>query len=170
MLNERLKRMREKYFNTIPCITAERLILATEAHKKFAGDAIPIFRAKIVKYVMENMTTLIMEDELIVGTATNEYRGANLFPEYTSSKWLIEDIDKFPVRKTDPYRISSEDREKILEALIYWEGKAIEDLAPYILPSHIEEARQMDLISVGCRNGVSGETTPNHKKFLANQM
>ena len=62
MLTERVRKIREKYFDTIPCITAERLVLATEAHKKFAGDAIPVFRAKIVKYVMENMTTLIMEN------------------------------------------------------------------------------------------------------------
>ena len=158
--------MREKYFNTIPAITAERLVLATEAYQKFAGDVAPVFRAKIVKYVMEHMTTLIMEDELIVGTPTNTYRGANLFPEYTSSSWLISDIDEFPVRKTDPYRISPEDRETILETLKYWEGKAIEDMAPEILPDYIENARQKDLISVGCRNGVSGETTPNHKKFL----
>lgn len=158
MLNERLTRMREKYFDTVPIITAERLVLVTEAHKKFAGDAIPIFRAKIVKYVMENMTTLIMDDELIVGTPTNEYRGANLFPEYTSSKWLVEDIDVFPVRSTDPYRITPQDREIILETLKYWDGKAMEDLAGEILPEHIEIARQRDLISVGCRNGVSGET------------
>lgn len=166
MLNERLRRMREKYFDTIPVITSERLVLATLAHQKFAGEAIPIFRAKIVRYVLENMTTLIMDDELIVGTPTNEYRGANLFPEYTSSKWLTEDIDEFPIRKTDPYRIKKEDREIILEALKYWEGKSMEDLSLEILPAYIENARQQDLISVGCRNGVSGETTPNHNKFL----
>lgn len=166
MLNERLTRMRNKYLNTIPAITAERLVLATEAYKKFAGDPAPIFRAKVAKYVMENMTTLIMEDELIVGTPTNEYRGANLFPEYTSSSWLISDIDEFPVRKTDPYRISPKDRETILETLKYWDGKAVEDLAADLLPKNVDDALKADLISVGLRNGVSGETTANHEKFM----
>ena len=166
MMTDRVRKIREKYFDTIPQITAERLVLATEAHKKFAGDAIPVFRAKIVRYVMEHMTTLIMEDELVVGTPTNKYKGANLFPEYTSSKWLTEDIDDFPVRKTDPYYISPEDREVILETLKEWEGRAMEDIAGEVLPDYIENARQKDLISVGCRNGVSGETTPNHKKFM----
>lgn len=41
LLNERLTRMREKYFNTIPAITAERLVLATEAYQKFAGEVAP---------------------------------------------------------------------------------------------------------------------------------
>ena len=166
MMTDRVRKIREKYFDTIPQITAERLVLATEAHKKFAGDAIPVFRAKIVRYVMEHMTTLIMEDELVVGTPTNKYKGANLFPEYTSSKWLTEDIDDFPVRKTDPYYISPEDREVILETLKEWEGRAMEDIAGEVLPDYIENARQKDLISVGCRNGVSGETTPNHQKFM----
>lgn len=80
MLTPRVKRMKEKYFDTIPQITAERLVLATEAYQKFAGDAVPIFRAKVVDYIMENMTTLILDDELIVGTATNAYRGCQPAP------------------------------------------------------------------------------------------
>ena len=126
MLNERLQRMRNKLWDSRPCITAERLELETEAYKQFAGDAIPIFRAKVVNYIMERMTTLIMEDELIVGTATNKYRGANLHPEFQSSSWYESDIDEFPVRSKDPYDISPEDREKILELLPYWKGKSME--------------------------------------------
>ena len=71
MLSPRISRMKERHLNTIPCITAERLVLQTEAYKKFAGDAVPIFRAKVVRYIMDRMTTLILDDELIVGTATN---------------------------------------------------------------------------------------------------
>lgn len=67
--------MKNKLMNSRPCITAERLVLETEAYQKFAGDAVPIFRAKVVNYIMEHMTTLIMDDELIVGTPTNQYRG-----------------------------------------------------------------------------------------------
>lgn len=138
MLNERLQRMRNKLWDSRPCITAERLVLATEAYKKFAGDAIPVFRAEVVNYIMEHMTTLIMEDELIVGTPTNKYRGANLHPEFQSSSWYISDIDDFPVRTKDPYDVAPEDREQILETLKYWEGKSMEDYSKTILPPHIE--------------------------------
>lgn len=166
MLTPRVKRMREKYFNTIPAITAERLVLATEAYQKFAGDAIPIFRAKVVNYIMENMTTLIMDDELIVGTATNAYRGANLHPEFQSSSWYISDIDEFSTRSKDPYYISPEDKETILETLKYWEGKSMEDLAQTALPDNIKELEKGDIICVGLENGVSGETVCNHEKIL----
>ncbi|MCI8811219.1 MAG: pyruvate formate-lyase [Oscillibacter sp.] len=166
MLNQRIQRMRDKLWDSRPCITAERLVLETEAYQKFAGDAVPIFRAKVVNYIMEHMTTLIMEDELIVGTATNKYRGANLHPEFQSSSWYISDIDDFPTRTKDPYDISPEDRETILETLKYWEGKSMEDLSKTALPKHILEACQDDIITVGLTNGVSGETTCDHEKLL----
>lgn len=166
MLTQRVKRMKEKYFETIPTITAERLVLATEAYQKFAGDAVPIFRAKVVKYIMENMTTLIMDDELIVGTATNAYRGANLHPEFQSSSWYISDIDEFSTRSKDPYYISPEDKATILETLKYWEGKSMEDLAQTALPAHIRELEKDDIICVGLENGVSGETVCDHEKIL----
>ncbi|NLY71660.1 MAG: formate C-acetyltransferase/glycerol dehydratase family glycyl radical enzyme [Clostridiales bacterium] len=165
-MTPRVKRMREKLFNTTPRITAERLVLATEAYKKFAGEAVPIFRAKVVNYIMENMTTLIFDDELIVGTATNAYRGANLHPDFQSSSWYISDIDEFSTRDKDPYYISPEDKEVILETLKYWEGKSMEDLAAQVLPKHIQELEKEDIICVGLKNGVSGETLCDHEKIL----
>ncbi len=166
MLTSRVQKMREKLFNTIPTITAERLVLATEAYQKFAGDAVPIFRAKVVNYIMENMTTLIMDDELIVGTATNAYRGSNLHPEFQSSSWYLSDIDEFSSRSKDPCNISPEDKATIVETLKYWEGKSMEDLAEIIMPASIRELQKDDVICVGLQNGVSGETTCDHEKIL----
>ena len=166
MLTPRVQRMKDKYFDTIPQITAERLVLQTEAYKKFAGEAVPVFRAKVVNYILENMTTLIMDDELIVGTATNAYRGANLHPEFQSSSWYISDIDDFSTRTKDPYYISPEDRKMILETLKYWDGKSMEDLSNLVMPSKIKELEKDDIICVGLENGVSGETTCDHEKIL----
>lgn len=137
MRTPRIERMRERYFNTIPSITSERLVLATEAYQKFAGDAVPVFRAKVVKYIMERMTTLIFDDELIVGTATNAYRGANLHPEFQSSSWYLSDLDEFSTRSKDPYYISPEDKEIIRKTLSYWEGKSMEDYADQVMPAYI---------------------------------
>ena len=166
MLTPRVQRMKDKYFDTIPQITSERLVLQTEAYKKFAGEAVPVFRAKVVNYILENMTTLIMDDELIVGTATNAYRGANLHPEFQSSSWYISDIDDFSTRTKDPYYISPEDRKMILETLKYWDGKSMEDLSNLVMPSKIKELEKDDIICVGLENGVSGETTCDHEKIL----
>lgn len=169
MLNERLQRMRNKLFDSRPCITAERLVLETEAYQKFAGEATPIFRAKVVKYIMEHMTTLLMADELVVGTPTNKYRGANLHPEFQSStEFYLPELDNFPTRKTDPYDISPEDRAVIKETLErYWKGKSMQDMSKTALPAYIRERIADDIITVGLTNGVSGETTCDHEKLLA---
>ena len=167
MLTPRVARMREKCLTTRPAITAERLVLATEAYQKFAGDAVPLFRAKVTNYVMERMSTLILEDELIVGTATNRYKGANLFPEFQSStKFYLAELDDLSTRTKDPYDISPEDKKLILEYLPYWEGKAMQDIARDALPKHTVECMADDIITVGLTNGVSGETTCDHEKLL----
>ena len=167
-MTDRVQALRNKYFSSRPCITAERLVLQTEAYQRFAGDAAPLFRAKVVNYIMEHMTTLVMDNELIVGTPTNKYRGANLHPEFQSAeKFYLHDIDAFPTRKCDPYDVSPEDRETIIKTLKdYWIGRSMEDIASQVLPPDIEKARREDLISVGLRNGVSGETTCDHEKLL----
>lgn len=167
-MTDRVQALRNKYFSSRPRITAERLVLQTEAYQRFAGDAAPLFRAKVVNYIMEHMTTLVMDNELIVGTPTNKYRGANLHPEFQSAeKFYLHDIDTFPTRKCDPYDVSPEDRETIIKTLKdYWIGRSMEDIASQVLPPDIEKARREDLISVGLRNGVSGETTCDHEKLL----
>ena len=43
MLNPRIQKMRDRLWDTRPCITAERLVLATEAYEKFAGEVPPRF-------------------------------------------------------------------------------------------------------------------------------
>ena len=166
MLTARVQRMRERYFSTIPTITAEHLVLATEGYQQFAGDAVPVFRAKVVRHIAEHMTPLIFDDELIVGTATNAYRGANLHPDFQSSSWYERDIDEFSTRSKDPYHISPEDKVTILETLPYWKGKAMEDIADEVMPAHIQELESDDILCVGLENGVSGETTCDHEKVL----
>ena len=60
MRTPRIDRMRERHFNTTPCITAEHLVLQTQAYKQFAGDAVPVFRAKVVN--LPCSTNLTRED------------------------------------------------------------------------------------------------------------
>ena len=138
MRTPRIDRMRERHFSTTPCITAEHLVLQTQAYKQFAGDAVPVFRAKVVNHILERMSCMIFDDELIVGTPTNAYRGANLHPDFQSSSWYVRDIDEFSTRPKDPYRISPEDKATILETLPYWQGKSMEDISDAVMPEYIQ--------------------------------
>ena len=138
MMTGRVQRLKSKFLNTRPNITPERLLLATEAYKKYAGDAVPLFRAKVLAYVLDNLSVTIHDEELIVGAPTYTLRGASLFPEYTSVDWLIEEIPEFPTRPMDQIDVTDKDKETILKCLDeYWKGKAIEDLLPEVLPDDV---------------------------------
>ena len=73
---------------------------------------------------------------------------------------------RITTRSNDPYYISPEDRETILETLQYWEGKSMEDLSQTVLPAHTRALEKDDIICVGLENGVSGETLCDHEKIL----
>lgn len=115
MMTGRVKRLKDRFLKARPNITPERLLLATEAYKKYAGDSVPLFRAKVLAYVLDNLSITIHDEELIVGVPTYTLRGANLFPEYTSVEWLIEEIPEFPTRPMDQIDVTEEDKNIILD-------------------------------------------------------
>jgi formate C-acetyltransferase len=162
-MNERIWNMKARYLRTKPNITPERLLLATEAYGKYAGEAIPVFRAHVTAHVMDNMKLAINEGELIVGMPSCTYRGANLFPEYTSTKWLVPELDVFATRKKDRIDITEEDKKIIRDCLEgFWKGRAIEDLGDEVLPERTRRAVSTDVITLGLRTGCSGETVPDY--------
>ena len=167
MLTNRIERLKRRYFDTRQSITAERLVLATEAYKKYAGESVPIFRAHVFEYVLDNMTVFIGDDELIVGNVTNAYKGGVFHLEYASTSWIREELDDFPVREEDPYDITPEDKEIMLEYFNYWDGKAMEDRAKEFLPDEIQEAIGDGIISVGSRAYPSSHTLPNYDRILS---
>ena len=163
MMTDRISRMKERYLSTKPSITPDRLLLATEAYKKFAGEAIPVFRARILEYVMDNMPIAINDGELIVGMPGSIYRGANLFPEYNSANWMIPELDDFPTRDRDPMFITEDDKGIIRECLEdFWVGKSMEDAGAAQLPEKTKKAVETDIITLGLRTSSSGETVPDY--------
>ena len=107
MLNERLTRMEREIFQYDSCDYGRTArASATEAYQKFAGEdptclAAPKIRKVAYNGAYERLTDYGGRADRRYGQ-TNEYRGANLLPEYTSSSWLIADIDEFPVEKDGP--------------------------------------------------------------------
>lgn len=169
MMIGRVKRLKDRFLKARPNITPERLLLATEAYKKYAGDSVPLFRAKVLAYVLDNLSITIHDEELIVGVPTYTLRGANLFPEYTSVEWLIEEIPEFPTRPMDQIDVTEEDKNIILDCLdSFWRGRSMEDLMDDedIMPPDIKEMYETDIINLGLTSTTSGETVPNYKKLM----
>lgn len=165
-MTPRVEMMKKRMLATKPSISAERMLLATEAYKKYAGEAVPIFRAKVFAYVLEHMSVVIGDGELIVGNQNKRFRCASLFPEYTG-QWLKDQIDTLSTRPNDPLDVPAEDRDAILECLEWWKGKSLEEQAEGFLPEDVQQGRRAGIISVGSRTLSTGHTTPDYKKLFA---
>ena len=167
MLTPRIESLRKNHLESDPCISAERLRLATEAHQKFTCEPPVLVRARVFDYILRNMTVHINPGELLIGTHTDKNRCAPLYPEYSSSGWMSEQIDLFPVRSTDPLQVSPEDRTDILEHLAWWQGKSMQDITNNALPPDILLEEECALYTIGSRDSATGHITPNYERLLS---
>ena len=63
----------------------------------------------MLSHILRNMTVFIQDGELVVGNQADKPRSAPVFPEFTS-EWIVDEIDDFATRKSDPLTLTAEDR------------------------------------------------------------
>jgi len=126
-MNTRIERLRKLSINSEPEIFAERAVLITESYQQTESASLPMKRALALKHLLENMTIVIGEDELIVGEKTEKYRGSPLYPElYCLS---IEELESIEKRDKASFKVSADTR-KVLgdEVIPYWKNKTMYDM------------------------------------------
>jgi len=124
---ERTKRLRQESVTTQPTLSVERAVLETELYKKYSGKVeTPVLRALNFKYLMENRSLYIGEDELIIGEKSERPHAAPTFPELCCH--TMEDLQILNDRQYINFKISESDK-KLHEEIIlpYWQGKATRD-------------------------------------------
>ena len=94
MASPRIEQLKQKLMETQPCVTAERLRLATEGYREYAGEPMLLARAKTLAYVLRHMTISIAPGELLVGSHSDKPHCAPIYPEYLSADWLLSELDK----------------------------------------------------------------------------
>src|SRR5512143_2384737 len=77
VMTERLKGIRQRYFDSGVHICAERAHLATQSWKETEGEHIYIRRARLFSKICDEIPLTIFEHELIVGSQTSFIRGAS---------------------------------------------------------------------------------------------
>lgn len=133
----------------------------------YSGLSAPVFRAKVLEYVLARKTVEIHDGELIVGDQAEHPRCAPLFPEYQSSNgWLADEIKNLHKRTKDVMTVSEKDKEIILKTLEYWDGKSMEDLANRIIDPTINVDEGEGIYNFGGRETATGHTTPNYERLL----
>lgn len=130
VLTDRVKRRKEECFNAVPHVDAEKSHLITEGMQETEGDPLDIRRAKAFRKVMEGISVVIREGELIVGSQSKYIQGTSPAVDYNpvTSFELAESRGSFSLASRGGggrvAAFSDEERLSILEDARYWKGKA----------------------------------------------
>ena len=125
-MNKRIERLRLRSINSEPEIFAERALLITASYQQTQSFSAPMRRALALKHLLENMTIVINDDELIVGEKALKYRGSPLYPELYCM--TIEDLESIAKRDHAPFKVSQETKRVLNEKVIpYWKHRTMYD-------------------------------------------
>lgn len=168
-MTDRVRKLKDLQANYKPSVSAERAKLATEAIKDYAFEPPVLQKAYMLDHILRNMTIFIQDGELIVGNQADKPRSCPVFPEYTS-EWIVNEIDDFTTRKSDPMQMSDEDRNTLLEVLPQWKGKSFDAIVERELPEDVKYAEQCGIMTVGNRDCGTGHVLPNYYDLLRNGL
>jgi len=164
-MTNRVSRLKQLQNNTKPCFSAERARLVTEAYELYSGESIILLKAHTLSYILKNMKIYIQEGELIVGNHTDKPRCAPVYPEF-NSEWIMEQIDEFPLRKSDPLEISKEDKEELLGILGKWNGRSLDKIIEKSLSNTTKYAENSGVMTIGNRDCATGHIIPDYYTIM----
>lgn len=166
LLTDRVERLRARMRGNLPHICVERARLTTEFYSQCSCDSNMARRADLLAYLLDNMSIYIAPDELFVGNNAKEYRGVPVFPEYGAS-WILDSLDSFATRETDPLQISDENKEELRGILQGWKGRGFKELMDKKLCKEVLAAEADGVLSVGSRTTATGHVVPNYPKVFS---
>ncbi len=119
-MTERVRQLRQNSLDATPTLSAERAVLLTRFYQQDSGDhSIPVTRALLFKYMLENKAICINPGELIVGEKGPEAKASPTYPELCCHS--LADLDLLDSRPKIPFRVSAETRRVYEENIIpYW--------------------------------------------------
>ena len=168
-MTERIKKLKEMQNAVKPSISAERAVLATEAIEKYAFFPPVLQKAYMLRYILENMTVFIQEGELLVGNHTSRPRCTPVYPEF-NSQWILEQMEDFPVRGTDPLIVPYEDKKALMEVLPKWKGISLDQVLEEALPEKAKYAEKCGILTMGNRDCGTGHVLPDYYNLIRNGL
>ena len=165
MDKSRLDMMNARMKEATPQLDVERAKLVTEAYEIYADNPPVLRRAKAFAYILDNMKPNMQPGELIVGSQTGRVRGVPIFPEF-GAKWVLNEIDLFPVRTTDPIVVDPADKAELVPMLEKWGAETFDVQSTALLDSYVLKAQECGVLSVGARTTGMGHISPDYPKIL----
>ncbi len=136
MISERIRRLRQQSLETPATLTAERALLVTRLLQsgRLEGDAVPVRRAKIFQYLMENKQICISPGELIVGERGPAPKATPTYPEICLHS--LDDLQLLHARPKVAYASDEAMRRVYAEEIIpFWQGRTMRDRMFASLPA-----------------------------------
>ena len=169
-MTERLKKLRDGLFEKFPEICPERAVIFTESMKKSEGQPIVKRRAQSFYDVLDSMTILVREGELLVGNQASSVRAAPVFPEY-STDWIVREFRgdpyHFAQRPCDQFTYDESAKKKILDTIDYWKNKTLFNSIWSQLPEPAKVAWEINAIDdTWCTAAGLGNVLPDHEMVL----
>ncbi|RLD75434.1 MAG: formate C-acetyltransferase/glycerol dehydratase family glycyl radical enzyme, partial [Bacteroidetes bacterium] len=123
-MNNRIKKLREKSLHAINKLSVERALLITEFYKSDVAYEVstPVRRALSFKYIMQNKTLYIGNNELIIGERGSEPKATPTYPEI--SLHSLKDLEILDARPKVSFKVDENSKQIYKEVIIpYWKGK-----------------------------------------------
>lgn len=153
-VSERIKRLRERFIQTVPEISSQRALIVTESYNDTMAFPFTLRRATAFVRLLREMDIYIADDELVVGSLAEMPRGVPLFPEYAVD-FLLAELHTFETRVADRFLISEENKALLRAVLPRWRGQCLNDYAQRLFPEEAKEAvASFSCLLTALRSGV----------------
>jgi len=165
--SDRVSRLRERIVHAPREACVERARYLTQSMSAHWEDH-PLTRmSEALGQVLDNISVIIREDELVVGCRTSKLKGAPFFPE-NKSRWIEGDVDSFVDRVIQKVCIEeAEARELTEDILPFWRGRTVEERFEELLPADVAEDMDKYVFTMilEITYGI-GHFTMNHTRIL----
>ena len=163
----RVQRLRQRIIDAPREVCVERARYLTQSMAA-NWDLHPLTRMSMaLEHILDNMSVVIRDDELIVGCRTSKLKGAPLFPE-NKSKWIEGDLEAFDKRVLQKVLITEEEQRELREEILpFWRGRTVEDRLEELLPPDVAEDMDKYIFTMVLEitYGI-GHFTMNHPRVL----
>src|SRR5450759_3813213 len=135
----RVERLKRRIIDAPQEARAARAVQLTRSISR-NWDEHPLTRMSMaLADILDNISVIIRDDEVIVGCRTSKLKGAPLFPE-NKSRWIEGDLDSFKLRVLQRALITDDEKRALREEVLpFWEGRTVEDLLDEMLPADVVE-------------------------------
>ncbi len=161
-----IQKLKMRLLRSRSVVDIERARHTTQSYQRTEGQPMPLRRAKMLLYLVREMSISIDPDELIVANRSLLPRMGVIAPE-GAVNWIDKELDILPTRPQDRFDILPEQISELRNEIFpYWRGKTLEDLVDERLPEDVKAAVTGKAFSLNQTDHAQGHILPDVEGWL----